>query len=357
MGWKHKSLKKWLSDILFTVIVMCAAFGANILLRTLLPSQSLTPMIFVFGVFLISLKTKGYILCVISAILSVIATNFAFTYPYYSFTDLISGENVFSAILMLVIAIVTSSLNTAIRVQDEVRAESEKEKMRANLLRAISHDLRTPLTSIYGATSTVMDNYDSLTKEQQLKLLSEVQADSEWLIRMVENLLTITRMDGSNGARVTKSPEAGEEVLETAAVKFRKQFPNWKLTVQAPAEFLLIPMDAVLIEQVLMNLLENAVDHATGGDQIWLSLERLEHQAAFTVRDNGCGLDPALLPHIFESKANAGSGGDRKRNMGIGLSVCNTIIKAHGGAMEAENTEQGGAAFRFTLPLEEEAHE
>ena len=75
------------------------------------------------------------------------------------------------------------------------------------------------------------------------------------------------------------------------------------------------------------------------------------------MRDNGCGLDPALLPHIFESKANAGSDGDRKRNMGIGLSVCNTIIKAHGGAMEAENTEQGGAAFRFTLPLEEEAHE
>ena len=97
MGWKHKSLKKWLSDILFTVIVMCAAFGANILLRTLLPSQSLTPMIFVFGVFLISLKTKGYILCVISAILGVIATNFAFTYPYYSFSALLSGENVFSA--------------------------------------------------------------------------------------------------------------------------------------------------------------------------------------------------------------------------------------------------------------------
>ena len=104
-----------------------------------------------------------------------------------------------------------------------MRAESEKEKMRANLLRAISHDLRTPLTSIYGATSTIIENYDSLKKEQQLKLLSEVQADSDWLIRMVENLLSVTRVDEET-VRLNKTPTVLEELIDTVLLKFRKRY-------------------------------------------------------------------------------------------------------------------------------------
>ena len=353
MGWKHKSLKKWLSDILFTLIVMCAAFGANILLRTLLPSQSLTPMIFVFGVFLISLKTKGYILCVISAILGVIATNFAFTYPYYSFSALLSGENVFSAILMLVIAIVTSSLNTAIRVQDEVRAESEKEKMRANLLRAISHDLRTPLTSIYGATSTIIENYDSLKKEQQLKLLSEVQSDSDWLIRMVENLLSVTRVDEET-VRLNKTPTVLEELIDTVLLKFRKRYPEQEVSVSIPDEFISIPMDALLIEQVLSNLLENAVYHASDMTELSLSVHTEGNRAIFEVADNGCGLPSEKLTDLVSGYLEyiTSPADGRRNNMGIGLSVCSTIVRAHGGEIWAENRKNGGAVFRFSLEME-----
>lgn len=358
MGWKHKSPKKWLSDIFFTLIVMFAAFIANILLRTLLPSQSLTPMIFVFGVFLISLKTKGYILCVISAILGVIATNFAFTYPYYSFSDLLSGENIFSAILMLVIAIVTSSLNTAIRVQDEVRAESEKEKMRANLLRAISHDLRTPLTSIYGATSTIIENYDSLKKEQQLKLLSEVRSDSEWLIRMVENLLSVTRLDGET-VRLNKTPTVLEELIDTVLLKFRKRYPEQEVSVSIPDEFISIPMDALLIEQVLFNLLENAVYHASDMTELSLSVHTEGKRAIFEVSDNGCGLPSEKLSELFTGyleRITLPADG-RRNNMGIGLSVCSTIVHAHGGEIWAENRKNGGAVFRFSLEMEDDSHE
>lgn len=354
MRGKQKTLKKWGSDILFTAIVLSAAFGANILLRTLLPSQSLTPMIFVFGVFLISLKTKGYVISVIAAILSVIATNFAFTYPYYSFTALLTGENVFSAVLMLVIAIVTSSLNTAIRVQDEVRAESEKEKIRANLLRAISHDLRTPLTSIYGATSTIVDNYDSLKKEQQLKLLSEVQSDSEWLIRMVENLLSVTRIDGET-VQLNKSPTVLEELIDTVLIKFHKRYPEQDVDVSIPDEFISIPMDALLIEQVLSNLLENAVYHASGMTELSLSVHTEGSKAIFEVADNGCGLPSEKLTDLFtgylEHLTSPADG--RRNNMGIGLSVCSAIIRAHGGEIWAENRKSGGAVFRFSLETED----
>ena len=120
----------------------------------------------------------------------------------------------------------------------------------------------------------------------------------------------------------------------------------------------MIPMDAVLIEQVLMNLLENVVSHGTGANRIRLKLERQGSSAVFSVRDNGCGIHPAVLPKIFDGKVStAGSSGDSKRNMGIGLSVCYTIIKAHGGDMTAENAPDGGAVFCFMLPLEEETCE
>ena len=135
-------------DILFSVCIFFGAFAINLLIRKLFTTQTLVPMIFVFGVFLISLKTHGYCYGIISAFLSVFAVNFAFTYPYYTL-DFFVEESILSAIIMLLVAVSTSTLNSRIRDQENLRAESEKERMRGNLLRAISHDLRTPLTVSY----------------------------------------------------------------------------------------------------------------------------------------------------------------------------------------------------------------
>ena len=140
-------------DILFSILIFCSAFAVNLLIQKLFTTQTLVPMIFVFSVFLISLKTHGYCYGIISAIVSVFAVNFAFTYPYYAF-DFFVEESILSAVIMLVVAISTSTLNIRIRDQEKLRSENEKERMRGNLLRAISHDLRTPLTSIYGSSST-----------------------------------------------------------------------------------------------------------------------------------------------------------------------------------------------------------
>ena len=142
-------------DILFSILIFCSAFTINMLIQKLFTTQTLVPMIFVFGVFLISLKTHGYCYGIASAIVSVFAVNFAFTYPYYAF-DFFVEESILSAIIMLVVAVSTSTLNIRIRNQEKLRSENEKEKMRGNLLRAISHDLRTPLTSIYGSSSTLI---------------------------------------------------------------------------------------------------------------------------------------------------------------------------------------------------------
>ena len=239
---------------------------------------------------------------------------------------------------------------------DAVKAEAEKERMRGNLLRAVSHDLRTPLTSIYGATSAMLENFDSLSPGQHMELLKDVQEDSQWLIRMVENLLSVTRIDGQR-VKLTKVPTVLEELIDAVLVKFRKHYPQQPVQVQIPEEFISIPMDALLIEQVLMNLLENAVFHAKGMNNLWLRVTLQGNRVLFSVEDDGCGIPPerfvGLFTGILDSEAPTDTG---RSNMGIGLSVCSAIIKAHGSEIHAANRPEGGAQFTFLLDLEEESH-
>lgn len=347
------TIKEKIKDILLAFFILAAAFAVNMLIKKMFGIDSLIPMIFVLGIFLISLKTNGYIIGIISSVVSVFAVNYAFTFPYYAF-DLISPECVVSIIAMLVIAIMTSTLTTQIKEQQKAYAESEKEKMRANLLRGISHDLRTPLTSICGSTSAIIENYDMLNKEQQIKLLSEIREDSKWLNRMVENLLSVTRID-SEKVRVIKTPTVLEELIDAVILKFHKHCPEQNVKVIIPDEFISIPMDALLIEQVIINILENAVFHAKGMTKISLNVKTKDNLAIFEISDNGCGIPKERLEHLFGGYLERidVSADSSRNNMGIGLSVCASIIKAHGGTISAENIKDGGAMFRFALEMEE----
>jgi len=342
-----------IKDALFTILTLLLLLFLNIWMQDMFDTKTLIPMIFVLGVFLISLKTQGYFWGITASLLSVLAVNYAFTYPYYAF-DLISPECLASAFVMLVVAILTGTLTTQIKHQEKIKAETEKEHMRANLLRAVSHDLRTPLTTIYGSSSAIMENYDSLSKEQQLKLLSEMRQDSEWLIRMVENLLSVTRIDGGK-VQLAKSPTVLEELIDAVLVKFRKRCPNQAITVEIPEDFISIPMDAMLIEQVLINILENAVDHAIGMTKLTLSVTVENNMAFFCVSDNGCGIPADRMDKLFtgylDREIQTPADGSRS-NMGIGLSVCAAIIKAHGSEIHAKNNPSGGASFFFSLELE-----
>lgn len=240
------------------------------------------------------------------------------------------------------------------RLSDEQRTiliETEKEKMRSNLLRAISHDLRTPLTGILGASSAILENRDSLDIQTQDKLISHIKDDSQWLIRMVENLLSVTRIN-EDTANVTKTPEAAEEIIAAAISRIRKRFPSQKISVSVPEELLMVPMDATLIEQVIINLIENAIKHSGSDNLIQVILRKESSMAVFEVIDDGEGIAGQDFPHLFESYVPDGrKTADSSRGMGIGLSICMSIIKAHQGKMEAFNQENGGAVFRFVLPL------
>lgn len=240
--------------------------------------------------------------------------------------------------------------------QQEILLESEKEKMRGNLLRAISHDLRTPLTGILGASSAMIENKDKFTETLKLQLLTDIKEDSEWLIRMVENLLSVTRIDEGT-MKVNKVPEAVEEIAATAVRRIRKRFPQQEIQVKVPTELILVPMDGKLIEQVLINLMENAIRHSGKITPIMVNVLRQGNDVVFEVQDQGLGIKKERLTNLFNpfdgSKVSQGAVPvDAKRGLGIGLSICKTIIAAHNGTISGENNQSKGAVFRFTLPIE-----
>ena len=318
--------------LIFAAIFICALVLCTLLRRSDISDGFASP-VFVLAVLLTSRFTNGYLFGTLAAFLSVIGINYIFTFPYWEFNFTMTGYPL-TFFVMLCVSLVTCTMTTKIKQQEQFRMESEREKMRANLLRSVSHDIRTPLTSIIGSTSAILETPD-LSLEQQHQLLEDVRDDAQWLVRVVENLLSITRM--GEDTRITKQPEAAEEVLGEVARKFRKHYPDVKISVAVPDELLIVPMDAILIEQVMTKLLENAV---------------------FAVQDNGGGIPPKLLPVLFSGTLRHSDTptGDGKRNMGLGLSVCNAIVRAHGGTMHAQNRD-GGAEFIFCLPMIEKEPE
>lgn len=344
----------WYRDLLVMLAALCVAGVAVVWVQCITGRiDGVAMLIFMLAVFVTSMYTDGYLWGVLASLASVLAVNFAFFTPYFAFNFTLP-ENLFSGLVMLAVSIMTSTLTTRVKKQEQLRMETEREKMRANLLRAVSHDLRTPLTSIYGACSTVTENYDSLGKEQALKLLREACEDAQWLNRMVENLLSVTRFDGEQ-VTVKKTPTVLEELLDTVLVKFKKRCPDVPVQLELPEDFVMIPMDSMLIQQVLMNLLENAVLHAEGMTTLTLRVFTLGSRAVFEVKDDGCGIPKERLRTLFsgtggpDPNAPADSG---KHGMGIGLSVCAAIIKAHGGEIDAESRPGEGTTIRFWLETE-----
>lgn len=339
-------------DLLVSIGILLLASGLCILLQMADSHEGFASPIFVLAVLLISHLTTGYLFGFLASLAGVICVNLIFTYPYWAVNFTLAGYPV-TFLSFLIVSIVTCALTNQVRQQQQLRSEAEKEKIRANLLRSVSHDIRTPLTSIIGSTSTVLDNPALPAKEQQ-KLLADVRDEAQFLIRVVENLLSITRMGNDPAARLIKSPEAPEEILSDAAEKFRRRFPAIRVTVNVPDEFLLVPMDPILILQVLSNLMENAVIHGKTTDHIHLALQKDDTYARFSVSDNGCGIPENLLPSLFDGtlRGNTSPSGDGKRNLGLGLSVCNAIIRTHGGSLTAKNLPVG-AEFTFQLPLDD----
>jgi two-component system sensor histidine kinase KdpD len=312
--------------------------------------------VFILAVTLVARFTDGYVYGMAASFASVFCVNYIFTYPFWQFNLSISGYPLTFA-AMLFVSVIISSLTTQIKEQEQLKFEVEKEKMHANLLRAISHDIRTPLASILGTSSTILQNEDLPVSERN-ELLLEINRQSQWLVRTTENLLSLTRFTGSV-VTLKKTDEVLEEIIGSAILKFRKNCGDLPIKVSMPDTIMLVPMDAMLIEQVLINIFDNVSVHAPTATRIFLRISHEPDRVVIMVEDDGQGIAPAKLKHIFDGYIPGDSAvrtGER-HNMGIGLSVCKSIIGAHGGEMTAENNDYGGATFRFWLPLSEDANE
>ena len=348
----NPKVKLYLKDTAITAVILAASFFISIVLHNVFNIWEQITTLFVFAVFLISLLTDGYVFGIVSAFAAALIINYAFTDPYFH-VDFSATVSAVSAVVMVILSFLTSALTTKLKIWQAAKSEAEMEKMRANLLRAVSHDLRTPLTTIYGASSSIIENYDKLNDVQKLQMVRGINEDSEWLIRMVENLLSVTRID-SGKVKIIKSSTVLEELIDSVILKFKKRYPDVPVSIDIPDELIIIPMDVLLIEQVIVNILENSVHHGIGFSALSLRVFTRGGKAVFELSDDGCGIPKEKLSGIFRGCGNMSTpGADAgKRNAGIGLSVCATIVKAHGGTITAENAKSGGAVFRFTLDTE-----
>ena len=234
------------------------------------------------------------------------------------------------------------------------REEATQERYRGNLLRAISHDLRTPLAGIMGTSEMIMDMTDK--SDARHALADGIYKDADWLHSLVENILSLTRLQDGR-LTLHKEQEPVEEVIGAAVAAMEKRAPEREIAVHIPDEILMVPMDARLIGQVLTNLLDNAVKHTQPEEEISVTVSKNSEQkmAVFTVADRGTGISAQDLPNIFQMfYTTKGKGPDAKRGIGLGLAICESIVTAHGGTIRAQNQGSGkGAVFTFTLPLEE----
>lgn len=351
-------------SLLFTIGVTAAATLLASLYHRINPTGTANiSLIYILAIILISDHTDKYRYGILAAIFSVFSINYLYTYPFYEFNFTMTGYP-FTFLVMYFISILTSAAtfhekDQAQRIQEgeKLLMEAEKEKLRANLLRAVSHDLRTPLTSMIGASSSYLDNESSLPAEAKRELVTQIYEDANWLLHMVENLLSITRITEGGTNVLKKSPEAAEEVLFDAISTVKKRYPDLQVRVRIPDEFLVAPMDPLLIKQVILNLLENSYYHAHSVKPVECVLDNGENYILIRVRDFGNGIPPEKLDSIFDAAPSAPtSAADTRKGMGIGLSICKAIINAHGGEIRAQN-HPDGAEFYFTLPKEDIHHE
>ena len=365
-------------SLIVSGLFLCGAYLASGILINHTGGENNSALVFVLAVVMISLLTEGYVYGIASSIIGGFCINYFFMVPYAAFSLSYTGYPV-AMISMIAISCVVCALTTRVKNQraeairrekrtkslyelnerlnaekTAIQLESARETIRGNILRAVSHDLRTPLTSISGAASVLLNSPE--VSPQNVTMLRDIKNDADSLIIMVENLLSITRIQDGN-IPLKKHEEMLEEVAGDAILTTRRRFPECHVELDMSEDILFFPMEPMLVKQVMVNLLENAIRHSGDTQHITLHLFRQDDWAVVEVRDRGKGLSSEICQAVQAGKQlEKNLSGDKSRGMGIGLSVCQSIIKAHGGFFVAGNNPEGGAVFRFGLPMEETNH-
>ncbi len=239
------------------------------------------------------------------------------------------------------------------REKEASRMLAEKERLRANLLRAVSHDLRTPLTSIMGSADNLLGSGDRLDATTRRQLYTDIYSDAQWLTGMVENLLSASRMeDGSLNLNMTT--ELMDDMIAEAVRHMGRRLDGFRLEIRRPEELLFVRADARLIVQVIINLLDNAIKYAPAGSRISVTTLGRDHQVLVRVADEGPGIPEDRKDHVFELfYTGSNPPGDSRRGLGLGLALCQSVMKAHHGTIAASDNEPRGTVFELVFPRDE----
>lgn len=338
-----------------------ASAAAGVVLCTL-AGLAMTPrfdvvnvaMVYLVAVVVVALRyTRGA--AIACALLSVLAFDIVFVPPQGVLT-VNDVQYLLTFAIMLLVAVVISHLTR--KRQDEAQArarlaiEAETERVRSTLLASISHDLRTPLAVLAGASSTLAEGGERLAPAEREALARSLYAQARDLSEQVDKVLQMTRLE-TGVPKLDRDWASIAEIAASLLDRLADRLATHRVLVEIPSDLPLVRIDAVLVEQALGNLLDNAARHTPPGTVVRLRAARGDGQVVVSVEDSGMGLGPLDRDRVF-AKFERGAAEAGGRGMGLGLAICRAIVALHGGRTWAEATPGGGLTFRFSLPLEAE---
>ena len=352
-----------LVDLLLSLLILALATLLGELFDRLRFSESTIMMSYLLGVLLISIGTSHRTSSTVSAVLSVLMFNYFFVDPRFSLQVLEPGYPV-TFLVMFLTSFITATLAIQLkqaarqaeqnaREKEEAAVQIENERLRSTLLRSISHDLRTPLTSISGNASNLLSHGETFDEATRQGLYRSIYEDSLWLNQMVENLLVSTRLENGE-TKLSFSTEVLEDIIDEAVSHAQSLGDTHQIIVEPSEELILVRADARLITQVLINLLNNALKYTPDGSTIRIRTWKRDASVFVSVSDIGSGVPDADKEKIFDMfYTGTQNVSDGRRSIGFGLALCKTIVRAQGGEITVSDNTPHGAVFTFSLPAEE----
>ncbi len=318
-------------------------------------------MLYIIAVLVISIITTRIQYCLISSLVCVLLFNYFFTYPKFSLTANDAAYPV-TFVTMFITAFIAGSLANKLKRNIRIAKQNAKEKeeaallaqneqLRANMLRSISHDLRTPLTSISGNASTLISAGNTLDDSARQQIYTDIYSESMWLIRMVENLLYATRIEDGK-MQLNLSVEILDDIVPEAVKHIQRTYQNRKIKIDMCDEIIPVIADANIIVSVIINLIDNAVKYSEDDTEIIVSVKKNSDVAVISVADNGIGIPQSEKENVFEMFYTGDNRlSDSRRSLGLGLSLCKSIVNAHSGTITISDNYPTGTIVSFTLPI------
>ena len=351
-------------DFAICIVVLTAATLAGYAFKAFQLADADIIMLYIIAVLVISIFTSKMYFYLISSFVGVVLFNCFFTYPEFSLSVHDAGYPV-TFVTMFITAFIAGTLANKLkrniliaeqnaREKEEAALLAQNEQLRANMLRSISHDLRTPLTSISGNASTLISGGDTLDESTRQQIYTDIYSESMWLIEMVENLLYATRIEDGR-MQLNISVEILDDIVQEAVRHTKRTYPKRNIIVDMYDEIIPVMADANLIVQVIVNLMDNAVKYSDEDSDVTVSVRRENAYAVvISVSDHGTGISDEEKEKVFDMFYTGGSrSSDSRRSLGLGLALCRSIITSHGGTISVSDNIPNGTVVSFTLPIGE----